>query len=241
MAAQYTRPALAGTIDFPPQKKQMMNIPRDHKSESIREFNRSADDYDTQSPFYYRMTRLCDDAVIARISSLQKPTLRILDVGCGTGALLEKVRHAFPDAVLHGIDISPNMLAVARSKNLRDVVLDEGDAENLPYANRSFDIITCCSSFHHYPNPQKALAEFQRVARPAGTLIICDMDLPDAARLIANHILFPLQKKGDVHVYTHWEIKQLLINQGWKYCRVNRITPVEWIAIGTAPIHAPTS
>ena len=209
----------------------MMNPSRDHKSESISEFNRCADNYDKHSPFYYRMTRHCDDAVIARIASYQKPAPHILDVGCGTGALLEKLRHAFPDAVLHGIDISPNMLAIARNKNIPDVVLNEGDAENLPYDNGSFDMITCCSSFHHYPNPQKAIAEFRRVVRPGGNLIICDMDLPDIARMFANHILFRFQQKGDVHVYTHNEIKVLLRSQGWTQCRVERITPVEWLAI----------
>ena len=78
-----------------------MNKTRDCKSESIREFNRAADHYDLHSPFYYRMTRLCDEAVITRLLNLQIPNLRILDVGCGTGALLEKIRHAFPDAPLH--------------------------------------------------------------------------------------------------------------------------------------------
>ncbi len=212
-----------------------MNKTRDCKSESIREFNRAADHYDLHSPFYYRMTRLCDEAVIARLLDLQIPNLRILDVGCGTGALLEKIRHAFPDAPLHGIDISPNMLAIARSRNLCETTFTEGDAENLPYDNRSFDIIICCSSFHHYPNPEKALAEFRRVVRPGGSLMICDMDLPDLARIFANHILFRLQQKGDVHVYTHQEIKLLLRSQGWKQCRVEKITPVEWLAIAKAP------
>ena len=218
-----------------------MKDERDCKSESIREFNRSAESYDQQSPFYYRMTRLCDDAVIKQIASFYKPTAHILDVGCGTGALLERIRQTFPDAVLHGLDISPKMLTIARNRNIHEVAFDEGDAENLPYDNNSFDIVVCCSSFHHYPNPQKALAEFRRVVKPGGKLLICDMDLPDIARLFANHILFPRQHKGDVHVYTRQEIKQLLRDQGWTHCRVERITPIEWIAIGTAHIQSPIS
>ena len=218
-----------------------MKKERNCKSESIREFNRAADDYDQHSPFYYRMTRLCDDAVIKQISSFYKPNALILDVGCGTGALLEKLRQNFSDAILHGIDISPKMVAIAKDRNIPNVELIEGDSESLPYDDTKFDVVTCCSSFHHYPNPEKAIAEFRRVTKPGGKLIICDMDLPDIARLFANHVLFPRQHKGDVHVYTRQEIKVLIRNQGWAHCRVERITPIEWIAIGIAPVYPPTA
>ena len=114
-----------------------MKQPRNYKSESIREFNHSAEDYDHCSPFYYRMTRLCDDAVLERIASFPSKALRILDVGCGTGALLEKLRDRFEDADLYGVDISPKMLAVARNRNIANAVFDEGDAEHLPCDDRS--------------------------------------------------------------------------------------------------------
>ncbi len=211
-----------------------MKNTRDYKSETIREFNRSAENYDEHSPFYYTLTRMCDDAVISRISSLNNPNARILDVGCGTGALLEKIQNTFPNMIQYGIDISPNMLAIARNRNLANATFDEGDAEKLPYDNGIFDIVICCSSFHHYPNPDKAMSEFRRVTRLGGKLLICDMDLPDIARLFANHILFPYQRKGDVHVYTQHEITALLRKHGWFQLRVERITPFQWIAEATA-------
>ena len=212
-----------------------MKQPRNYKSESIQEFDRSAENYDQHSPFYYRMTRLCDDAVIERIASFSQEKLRILDVGCGTGALLEKLRNRFEDADLCGVDISPKMLDVARSRNIANAVFAEGDAEHLPCDDRSFDIVLCCSSFHHYPDPQKAAAEFLRVSRPGGTLMICDMNLPAIARLFANHVLFPLQKKGDVRVYARSEIQELLESQGWEKCRVEKITAFEWLALCMSP------
>ena len=217
-----------------------MKNTRDYKSETICEFNRSADNYDTHSPFYYSLTRLCDDAVLAQIASFKALKLRILDVGCGTGALLEKIRNQFPEAILNGVDISSNMLAIARNRNISNAVFSEGDAENLPYDNGSFDIVICCSSFHHYPNPDIAISEFRRVTRLGGILIICDMDLPDMARLFANHILFPYQQKGDVRVYTRHEIKVLLLKHGWFQCHVERMTPFQWIAVATARFEAPS-
>ena len=205
---------------------------RDHKAESLQEFNRSAEDYDQRSPFYYRMTRLCDDAVLERISALQLHAVRILDVGCGTGSLLEKIAARFPSVIPDGLDLSPKMLDIARSKNIPGVTLTQGDSEELPYSDDIFGAVLCCSSFHHYPHPEKALSEFYRVLKPGGYVIVCDMDLPMTARIFANHILFPLQHKGDVHVYTQREFASLLENQGFCRCRVKAITPFEWLATG---------
>ena len=204
---------------------------RDYKSESVREFNRSAEKYDHRSPFYYRMTRLCDDAVIVRLSGILQPTDRLLDVGCGTGALLEKLRQAFPEVILEGVDISSKMLEVARTRNISNATFTEGDSESLPFSDGSFEIVTCCSSFHHYPHPQKALSEFYRILKPGGHLIICDMNLPAIARLFANHLLFRVLHKGDVRVYTRKEMAALLENAGFSQCRVEKITTFEWLAM----------
>ncbi|MBQ4358623.1 MAG: methyltransferase domain-containing protein [Proteobacteria bacterium] len=207
---------------------------RDYKSETMREFNRSAENYDSHSPVYYSLTRLCDDAVISQITSFNRPNAQLLDVGCGTGALLEKIRNRFPNIILNGIDIATNMLDIARKRNLSHTTFTEGDAEQLPYEDNAFDLVLCCSSFHHYPNPDQAISEFRRVTRPGGKVIICDMELPDIARLFANHILFPYQHKGDVHVYTQQEIKMLLRKHGWTQCHTERISPFQWLAEATA-------
>ena len=75
----------------PVRSHNPMTSARDYKSESRREFDKVAPDYDKNSAFYYRITRWCDDAVIDRIGKIDKPFERILDVGCGTGVLLHKL------------------------------------------------------------------------------------------------------------------------------------------------------
>lgn len=207
---------------------------RDYKVETICEFNRSADSYDNHSPFYYRLTRLCDDAVISQIAALDNPKANILDVGCGTGALLEKIRQKFSDAALSGVDIAPNMLDKANCRCIPNAFFTEGDAENLPFKDSTFDAVICCSSFHHYPNPQTAVSEFRRVTKLGGKLILCDMDLPDIARVFANHVLFPWQKKGDVRVYAQNEIRHLLIKYGWYQCSIEKVSPFQWMAAAKA-------
>ena len=208
-----------------------MDKERDYKAESMREFDRSAGKYDAHSPLHYRLTRLCDEAILKRLAKFDGVS-RVLDVGCGTGALLEKIRFKYPTCVLDGIDLSSGMLEIAQKRNIPHATFVEGDAEALPYGDGCFDVVLCCSSFHHYPNPQKALAEFRRVLRPRGMVMICDMDLPVAARLFANHILFPSLRTGDVHVYSSHEMKKRLEECGFAQCRVDKITPFQWLACG---------
>src|SRR5262245_45255619 len=77
----------------------------------------------------------------------------ILDVGCGTGILAEKLL-ATTNAVVRGVDLSPGMVQHAEERcrrygdRARFVI---GDSEHLPFPDSSFDVVTCCHSFHHYP------------------------------------------------------------------------------------------
>lgn len=117
---------------------------------------------------------------IARWQQLTgRRSFRLLDVGCGTGTLLT-LTAAWPDAELAvGLDYSAEMLRRVADKaqssppggKLHAV---RGDAERLPFADGSFDVVTCCNSFHHYPHHPAALAGFWRVLRPDGVLILVD-------------------------------------------------------------------
>ena len=60
---------------------------------------------------------------------------------------------------LCGIDLSEEMLAVAKSKLPEQVQLFLGDSESLPFPDNSFDVVYCNDSFHHYPAPQNVLRE----------------------------------------------------------------------------------
>jgi SAM-dependent methyltransferase len=54
------------------------------------------------------------------------------------------------------------------------VVPVQGDSERLPFANDTFDVVTCANSFHHYPHQECAIAEMHRVLRPGGRLMVVD-------------------------------------------------------------------
>jgi ubiquinone/menaquinone biosynthesis C-methylase UbiE len=104
---------------------------------------------------------------------------RILDIGCGTGKFGSRVLARFPNAQVVGLDLSHGMLAHGQLRSEASdgrLLLVQGDSQRLPFADDSFDVITCTHSFHHYPSQAKVLAEMHRVLRPGGRLLIIDGD-----------------------------------------------------------------
>jgi ubiquinone/menaquinone biosynthesis C-methylase UbiE len=102
------------------------------------------------------------------------PTDSVVDVGCGTGALLSQLAASYPQARLAGIDPCPEMLAIARERLPPGVELKQGWAEGIPYPDGSFDAVVSCNVFHYIREPRVALAEMLRVLRPGSTLVITD-------------------------------------------------------------------
>jgi ubiquinone/menaquinone biosynthesis C-methylase UbiE len=100
---------------------------------------------------------------------------RVLDVGCGTGFFLLNLWQAGFVGEAHACDISPGMVAVCAESARAigcDAKLRVADAENLPYEDESFDLITAHAVVHHLPDPRLAFAEMLRVLRPGGALLI---------------------------------------------------------------------
>lgn len=99
---------------------------------------------------------------------------RVLEVAVGTGLNLP---HYGPDVIVTGIELSPQMLAIARRRaNDLGIAADlrEGDAEHLPFADASFDTALCAISLCSIPDPAAAIAEMKRVLVPGGSLLLMD-------------------------------------------------------------------
>jgi len=88
----------------------------------------------------------------------------LLDVGCGTGFILDLAHDLFQR--LEGIDVTPEMLACVTPRG--NLTLRLGQAENLPFPASSFNVVTCYSVLHHIEDPQSVFSEIRRVLKPGG-------------------------------------------------------------------------
>ena len=103
------------------------------------------------------------------------PSARVLDVACGTGNLA--IPAARQGARVTGIDIAPNLLVQARDRASAeglDAVFEEGDAEQLPYADADFDVAMSMFGAMFAPRPELAAAELARVCRSGGIIAMAN-------------------------------------------------------------------
>jgi ubiquinone/menaquinone biosynthesis C-methylase UbiE len=103
---------------------------------------------------------------------------KVLDIACGTGGFLAEVKRSYPRLAVTGVDLSAPYLAAAKRQlsAWSRVALAEGNAEALPFADASFDIVTCLYLFHELPHRARATVagEIARVLRLGGRLIFLD-------------------------------------------------------------------
>ena len=145
-------------------------------------FNRWALNYDRSwlnELVFFPSIRICQEEILRWQGQRGGGPFRMLDVGCGTGTLINMVACWEDAEELVGLDYSPVMVRNLKKKieaspdaeKLRAV---EGDSEHLPFEDGAFDVLTCCNSFHHYPHQEAVIREFHRVLRPGGLLILVD-------------------------------------------------------------------
>jgi ubiquinone/menaquinone biosynthesis C-methylase UbiE len=129
-----------------------------------------------------------------RAQSTPPEHMRLLDVACGTGRTLRQLATTHPALRYHGVDLSPFYVRRAR-QNLADVAelsLAVENAEALPYADGTFDVVTSVYLFHELPRNARrgVIAEMARVVRPGGLVVIEDSaqraDSPELAFVLEN-------------------------------------------------------
>lgn len=112
------------------------------------------------------------------------PTADALDVACGTGDLTRLLAAAKREGAGRtvGLDFTRAMLDIAETKRTassdRGIEYIEGDATNLPFEANSFDVVTIAFGLRNVGDAHKALAEFRRVLRPSGRVVVLEFDRP---------------------------------------------------------------
>jgi SAM-dependent methyltransferase len=130
------------------------------------------------------------DIEAALLAALPERMGALLDIGTGTGRLLELIALRTDHAL--GVDMSRDMLALARARLAERGLADraavrQADMYRLPFADRSFDAVALQMVLHYAEDPAAALAEAARVLKPGGTLLVADLAPHEQAQLLEKH------------------------------------------------------
>jgi SAM-dependent methyltransferase len=188
----------------------------------VAEYARAAQRYDEEWAFYLEATTR---ETLKRMP--MAPAARVLDVGCGTGELLRRLRAKYPDAVLAGLDPVAEMLTVAGEKLSGKEDLRIGYADSLPWTSASFDLVVSCNMFHYISHPIDALREMARVLRPGGTIVLTDWCDDYIACRICN-LYLRLTNRAFYKTYKQAECLALLRQAGFEDVRLDRYK-ISWL------------
>jgi ubiquinone/menaquinone biosynthesis C-methylase UbiE len=180
--------ALAESDDavFARDRERLAEVKREHAQAARRYFAANASGWDA-----IRALHVAEDKVERAILDAvgQRRFDGLLDLGTGTGRMLELLNGRYADAI--GIDTSTDMLAVARANLERAGITSAqvrlGDINHLPFARDAFDVVTVHQVLHYLADPERALAEAARVLRPGGRLLVVDFAPHDLEFLRERH------------------------------------------------------
>jgi ubiquinone/menaquinone biosynthesis C-methylase UbiE len=170
----------------------------------IDEYQQLASHYDRRFDRYNAKTIA---ATLPYLGSPQDKT--IVDIGCGTGLLLKQIETHYPGTHLYGIDLVPDMLAIATQKLSKNTTLIEASASHLPLRTHLADIVVSTNALHYFPDQALAIKEMWRLLKPGGRLVLTDWCADYFSNRLTDRWL-RLRGKGHFHMLTSSELLQQL-------------------------------
>lgn len=173
-----------------------------------------------------------DNTFVDQVLSLGSPEGMLdgllLDVGCGPGNIVLKLAQRCPRLSIVGVDYSANMVQAARRAadeiGLGNrVFFNQGSANQIPFADGTFDVVLSNSVLHHLTSPSQAFAEMLRVTRPDGAVLVRDLRRPSRlafpwhVRWYGRHYSGVMKRLFEDSVraaYTPGELEDLLCRSG---------------------------
>jgi ubiquinone/menaquinone biosynthesis C-methylase UbiE len=188
-------------------------------------FDRWSSTYD-QTGLQALAYRPIHDAVLGRLDTADPDTAgpdTVVDLGCGTGQLTQRLIGRFPRAAVIGIDFSPGMLAAASTRlDPASGGLIRADAQSLPLRPGSVDVVVCTESFHWYRDQIGALRGLAAAIRPGGRLLIASIAMTtgigdDAVRRVSS------ARGRPIRALPPQRIRSIVVGAGFEVIHQRRI------------------
>ncbi|MFZ4801702.1 MAG: class I SAM-dependent methyltransferase [Chlorobium sp.] len=175
---------------------------------NIKLHTQLVDVYRDVEPHYRPENQIRVDKILANIAPSSKNG-RLLDIGCGMGFIIDIAKKHF--AHIHGIDITEAMLQrVNTISDNCDISLCIAEAEDLPFLNQTFDVVSAYAVIHHLHSLQPAFEEIYRVLKPGG-FFYTDTDpnfyFWDAIRMLPQDLEYSSIIKREVDAILHKDIE----------------------------------
>jgi SAM-dependent methyltransferase len=178
---------------------------------------RAAPDHDDASSPWYQLVR----EYIGPVAGVL-----VLEVACGRGGFVKELARS--GARVSGCDFSFSALCAASTK-LRDVsgraTLIQGDAQCLPFADATFDLLVSCETIEHVPNLRSAMAEMHRVTRPGGRLLLTTPNYANFMGLYELYARFRHSSRAPDQPFDRheWfaETREHVRSAGWRILRTD--------------------
>lgn len=219
-----------------------MSLRTDYDAWHQRLYDSAPHHDDSSSPWYQLVLEYLDDL----------SGVCVLEVACGRGGFLRLLAHA--GARVTGCDFSSAALRAAAAKfssfnGSLSASLIQGDAQNLPFADASFDVVISCETIEHLPQVHAALRELHRVARPGGRLFLTTPNYFNFMGLYELYARFryPHRKDDQPFDRRQWfpQVLSWIRRAGWTVLRTDGTVhqfpfipgrnPVRWLALESNP------
>jgi ubiquinone/menaquinone biosynthesis C-methylase UbiE len=214
-----------------------MSLAKQYDGWHHRVFDSGPEHRDEESPWY----RLVLEYLVPLSGK------RVLEVACGRGGFTDRV--ASMGAVIFGADFSEKALEIARARafrNSRTARFTQADAQKLPYADESFDVVVSCETIEHVLDPLSAVGEMARVCRIGGLLYLTTPNYFNAMGLYKLYALARHGKRVSAwdqpldRVFLFPVVRRMLRRTGWEIIRSDGTVHQFPIRPGHNPVALPS-
>jgi len=196
-------------------------------------FHRHAEDYDQYASVQKRVMRELDRMLASQLAS--NPT-KVLDIGCGTGAMLAALSRRYPESSLFGLDLAFNMAQRSLHRFAGKAQTVNADAEQLPFKDQTFELVVSASTFQWIKSLDFCFKECQRVLKAGGVLCAAFFgdrtlwELQECYRqAVSNRFGVDDIRHGRQHRFrTRIEVQDLLAGLGYEQVQVTTKTEIEY-------------